>query len=219
MFLKMSDVLIVDDNPMLLTVLAEIFKQRGYFVRTASDGFSALALLRDRVPDVLISDLNMPGMSGFELLSVVRRRFPAITVIAMSGAYHGTEVPHGVAADAFHAKGSGTVGHIFEVLHAIDDPEQRQAKRAAAPIWIPGPSIYQGDLQTAFVACPECLRTFVHSLREEPMAAEESRCPHCMSLVRLAIVQEAEKTDRTALTISVTARSVGNAVGTAHTSA
>jgi len=215
----MSDAVIVDDNPVLLTVLAEIFKQRGYFVRTASDGFSALALLRDRVPDVLISDLNMPGMSGFELLSVVRRRFPAIAVIAMSGAYHRTAVPYGVAADAFHAKGSATVGRLLEVLHAIDEPEQWQAKRAAAPIWIPGPTIYQGDLQTASVACPECLRTFVHSLREEPKAAEVGRCPHCMSPVRLAIVQGAEKTDRTALTIGVTARSVGNAVVVARVDA
>jgi len=219
MSLKISDAVIVDDNPALLRVLAETFKQRGYTVRMASDGFSALALLRDRIPEVLISDLNMPGMSGFELLSVVRRRFPAITVIAMSGAYHGTEVPYGVAADAFHAKGSAAVGHLFEVLHAIDETEQRQAKRAAAPIWIPGPAIYQGDVQTASVACPECLRTFVHPLRDTRQAAEEGRCPHCMSPVRLAIVNERAETDRTALMISVPARLNGNPVVAARVDA
>jgi CheY-like chemotaxis protein len=37
-----------------------------------------------KIPEILLSDLNMPGMSGFELLSAVRRRFSAIQVIAMS---------------------------------------------------------------------------------------------------------------------------------------
>jgi CheY-like chemotaxis protein len=70
---EMNDVVIVDDNPELLSVLSEIFNESGYAVRTASDGFAALAAIRDRLPDILLSDLNMPGMSGFELLSIVRR--------------------------------------------------------------------------------------------------------------------------------------------------
>jgi CheY-like chemotaxis protein len=70
----------------------------------ASDGFAALATIRNRVPDILVSDLNMPVMSGFELLSIVRRRFPAIAVIAMSGAHSDMAVPSGVAADAFMPK-------------------------------------------------------------------------------------------------------------------
>lgn len=41
--------------------------------------------MRDEFPEFLLSDLNMPGMSGFELLSVVPRRFPSIRTIAMSG--------------------------------------------------------------------------------------------------------------------------------------
>ena len=56
----------------------------------AEDGFSALAEIRKEVPDILLSDLNMPRMSGFELLSVVRRRFPSIRTIAMSGAFMAT---------------------------------------------------------------------------------------------------------------------------------
>jgi CheY-like chemotaxis protein len=82
-------------------VLTEI----GYSVRSAQDGFSALVEIRKDVPDIILSDLNMPGMSGFELLSVVRRRFPSIRVIAMSGAFSGDEMPSGVDADAFYPKG------------------------------------------------------------------------------------------------------------------
>src|SRR5580698_3727451 len=66
-----NDIVVVDDSPALLSVLSEIFKEHGYTVRKAADGFEALAVIRDREPDILVSDLNMPGMSGFELLSVV----------------------------------------------------------------------------------------------------------------------------------------------------
>lgn len=126
---KFSDVVIAEDNPAILSTLGLILKQRGYSVRTASGGLAALALLQDRVPDVLLSDLNMPGMSGFELLSVVRGRFPSVFVIAMSGAYSGTAVPQGIAADAFCAKGSGSIRRLFEILSVLDETRQRPGSR------------------------------------------------------------------------------------------
>jgi CheY-like chemotaxis protein len=78
---------------MIRACLSEIFIESGYAVRIASDGFSALAEIREEIPDLILSDLNMPGMSGFELLSVVRRRFPSIRVIAMSSAFSGVDLP------------------------------------------------------------------------------------------------------------------------------
>jgi CheY-like chemotaxis protein len=98
--------LIVDDEVSLRSSLSQIFTPSGHSVRSAEDGFSALGEIRKEMPDILLSDLNMPGMSGFELLSVVRRRFPAIQVIAMSGAFSGNSVPPGIVADAFYEKGT-----------------------------------------------------------------------------------------------------------------
>jgi CheY-like chemotaxis protein len=53
-----------------------LLHKEGYQVTTANNGFDALLKLKEVVPEVIISDLNMPKMSGFEFLSVVRRRFP-----------------------------------------------------------------------------------------------------------------------------------------------
>ncbi len=71
---------------------------------TAADGVEGLHALSKSLPDVIISDLNMPKMSGFEFLAVVRERFPHIATIAMSGGYSTGEKPLGILADAFLQK-------------------------------------------------------------------------------------------------------------------
>src|SRR5205085_6775237 len=99
-------VLVVDDDATIRESLTMLLTEEGYEVTTAAHGFDALLQLKGSLPDVITSDLNMPQMSGFEFLSVVRRRFPHIPVIAISGAFDSSEaVPGGVIADAFYAKG------------------------------------------------------------------------------------------------------------------
>ena len=207
----MNDMVVVDDNAALVSVLSEIFRELGYVVRAASDGFETLAAIRDRVPDILISDLNMPRVSGFELLSIVRRRFPMIAVIAMSGEYSGDSAPSGVAADGYYAKGSSRVARLFEILTAIADESTRRSKRAVAPVWIPGLPTDHGDHSTMAVACPECLRTFSHYLRNTEFMREERCCPHCLFPVQLAIVRASIALDKTALQLSTTANRTGDA--------
>ena len=80
-------------------------RKQGYEVLTAADGFAALCALRGAYPDVLIAELNLAHMSGFELLSVVRTRFPHIAVIAISGEYTAVTVPNEAICDAFLEKG------------------------------------------------------------------------------------------------------------------
>ena len=126
--------LIVEDEDSVRSTLAEIFRVLGHRVRSASNGLEALIELRKEIPVVLLSDLYMPGMSGFELLSIVRRRFPEVRVIAMSGAFSGYAVPCGVTADDFYEKGSGMVA----LLTAIGRPPFTNLRNyeAPEPIWI-----------------------------------------------------------------------------------
>ena len=110
-----ASVLVVDDDSPLRLSLAMVLTAVGYQVRSAVDGFAALAHMRTEVPDVLISDLNMSGMDGFELLKVVRRRFPSVRVIAMSGKFAGEDMPVGVVADNFHGKGGSLLMLLKQV--------------------------------------------------------------------------------------------------------
>src|SRR5690349_5523773 len=97
-------ILVVDDDPAVRETISMLLVAAGYDVVVAEDGFAALSQLRKTLPHVIVSDLEMPRMTGFELLSVVRRRFPQILTLAMSGGYPGDTVPVGVVADGFYVK-------------------------------------------------------------------------------------------------------------------
>jgi len=120
--------LIVDDEVSIRTSLSQLFSELGYCVRSATDGRSALSEIRPEIPEILLSDLNMPGMSGFEFLPVVRRELPAIHVIAMSGAFSGTCVPPGVVADAFIAKGSDPA-LLIKTVESMTQPEHTLSRQ------------------------------------------------------------------------------------------
>ena len=115
--------LIVDDEPSIRMSLSHVFAGLGHEVRTAIDGLSALVEIQKELPDILLSDLNMPGVSGFELLSIVRCHFATIQVVAMSGAFSGDAVPPGVAADAFYEKGT-SLRPLFQVVRAMTEGER-----------------------------------------------------------------------------------------------
>lgn len=132
-------ILIADDDPGVRETSARILSTAGYEVRTAVDGFDALAELRRSLPDLIISDLRMPNMSGFELLSIVRRRFPHIPVIAMSAEFQGT-MPVGLIADSFLSKGEYGPQELFgKIRELIESCPLRPhiSKPDKAPVWIP----------------------------------------------------------------------------------
>lgn len=179
--LELSDgfnfrILVVDDEETIRFTSAKILESRGFEVRTAADGFAALVELRKSPPDILISDLHMPNMSGFELLSVVRRRFPHIPVIAISGQFNGI-APEGLIADYFFSKGSYRPQELFDkIAELIAHAPMRSnvAKPDRAPVWVPRNA---GDYFV--VTCTDCLRSFSISADEASTEVRCSPCPFC----------------------------------------
>ena len=82
-----------------------MLSEEGYEVLTAKDGQEALEILPRFRPDLVITDLRMPRLSGFELLEIIRERFPRLPVIAVSGDFSGQEIPPNITAHAFIPKG------------------------------------------------------------------------------------------------------------------
>ncbi|MBZ5582496.1 MAG: sigma-54 dependent transcriptional regulator [Acidobacteriia bacterium] len=77
-------ILIVDDDESLRWVTQAQLQQSGYEVSAAADGASALETIRQAPPDLVITDLRMPGMSGLELLKKIRADYPEILVIMVT---------------------------------------------------------------------------------------------------------------------------------------
>ena len=185
-----KELLIVDDDPAIRKSMSLVLQQFGYVVRSAENGFSALEEMNKLIPGILLSDLNMPGMSGFVLLPVVRRRFPATRVIAMSGAFSGNEVPLGVVADAIYQKGSN-LSTLLTILTSLPLPDRmaQQPAAAAAPVWV---SRYERNADGkgfALIECSECLGTFPKFLNSEINPASETDCIYCGIKVPFAIIQ------------------------------
>jgi len=66
-------ILVVDDEPAIVQVIRERLEKEGYRVRTAGDGQAALAAIGDELPDLMILDLMLPGIDGFEVLRRLRQ--------------------------------------------------------------------------------------------------------------------------------------------------
>ncbi len=80
-----ATLLLVDDEPSILSALRRLLRPIGYRIHTAESGRAGLALLEQEAVDLVISDMRMPEMDGANFLEQVRRRWPATTRILLTG--------------------------------------------------------------------------------------------------------------------------------------
>jgi DNA-binding NtrC family response regulator len=103
-------VLVVDDKENMLKLFAKILAE-GYELTTAGDGARALALVASEAFDVVVTDIRMPGASGFELLEAVKARAPGTEVVMMTG--------YATVSDAVQAMRMGA----YDYLEKPFDPD------------------------------------------------------------------------------------------------
>ena len=99
-------VLIVDDDTAVLTILYKVIKSNGLEADTASSGEQALALLTQREYELLLLDINMKGMDGFEVIQTIRRNGLKIPIIIVSGRKEDYDTLYGldIGADDYITK-------------------------------------------------------------------------------------------------------------------
>ena len=182
--------LVIDDEPLSRDLLQSSLSKRGYEICVAKDGFAALAQMRGALPDLIVTDLKMPNMSGFEFLSIARRRFPQIPTVAVSGEFHPPISPLGVLADAFFAKPVRLEELRAKIADLLREAPPRTAiKRDRAPVWVPRNGEYY------VITCTDCLRSFSIPAEKSIRLLRELRtleCIFCGTQVRFIVEETPE---------------------------
>ncbi|MBC7608787.1 MAG: sigma 54-interacting transcriptional regulator [Polaromonas sp.] len=108
----MARILIVDDDPSLLKLLSMRLHYEGHTAIEAASGAMALATLDIETPQLMITDLRMPGMDGMQLFEAVHRRLPLLPVLMLTA--------NSTIADAVNAMQRGVFGYITKPFEGVD---------------------------------------------------------------------------------------------------
>jgi CheY-like chemotaxis protein len=177
-------ILLVDDEPSIRFLLTAVLEQAGYAIDVAEDGFAALRKMQESMPDLVITDLRMPNMNGFELLSVIRHRFPCLPTIAISGEFLACQIDEGPLADAFFQKGNYSIPEFLaRISSLLTGPVQRDRHSDASPLWRP-----TGD-GPVMLTCAECLRSFpIDPCAGESPYPRTTDCIFCGARLQIQLV-------------------------------
>jgi DNA-binding response OmpR family regulator len=118
-------ILIADDEPNIVVSLEFLMKQRGYEVKVVGSGEEALAAVGEFAPDLILLDVMMPRMSGYDVCQRVRENpaWQGIRIIMLSAKGRDVEVSKGIAvgADAYVTKPFSTKDLIARVAEMLGD--------------------------------------------------------------------------------------------------
>jgi len=120
--------LIIDDDPSCRTTMAHLLRQLGHTVEAVETGSAGLALLRQKPVDLVVTDLMMPGLSGWDVARLTKAMRPRLPVVLMTGCAHAisSDQPERQFVDAILTKPCGAEG-----IQAVIGPLTRDLTGAA----------------------------------------------------------------------------------------
>jgi CheY-like chemotaxis protein len=183
-------VLLVDDNPLIRKFISHHLVAAGYVVREAFDGLDAIAKLRTGPIDIIISDLTMPRMTGIEFLKVVRKRFPKIPVIVISGVA-ADDLPEEVAPEAYCQKNELISRQLLQTMSHLT---RKSPLRPAPPPIDNEPAQARWDENGHYIIhCQDCLREFsVPRVFHTGRGEKRTLCVHCGKVVQFLVAEQSE---------------------------
>lgn len=86
-------ILVIDDEPDVRDLLKDFLEDNDFYVQVVDDGAEALEFMEKKIPDIVITDLLLPGEHGIDLIKIIKEKY-FIPVIVISGIYRAEEVTH-----------------------------------------------------------------------------------------------------------------------------
>jgi DNA-binding response OmpR family regulator len=134
---RQSRVLVADDDPDVIALVTAVFRQSDIECDVALNGSQALAALRERIPDAIVLDVEMPDLDGFEVLKRVRRNFVTreLPVLMLTARGQRTDVARGAndGADAYMVKPFQASELVQRVAQLISASGKRPGARTSGP--------------------------------------------------------------------------------------
>jgi DNA-binding response OmpR family regulator len=120
-----AEILIVEDHPTMRGAMRMVLEHEGFEIREAADGTSALALARERPPDLMFLDINIPGKSGVDVLQELKAD-PAtagirVIVITATGE-EGRDYAMSLGADEYFTKPFSPLALLQTVERVLEPP-------------------------------------------------------------------------------------------------
>lgn len=125
----MANILLVDDEPEIRAVLSRILENAGHDVEVAANGDEALKKLHGNRADLVITDIIMPGLDGVGLMKAMRKDFPKLPIIAISGGGYVAPAPY--SPDSIATNAYLTSANCAGANRTLSKPFDRQAILAA----------------------------------------------------------------------------------------
>ena len=134
--MKSINVLLVDDETEFVNTLAERLELRGLEVSVATDCEEAIRSVESIRPQVVVTDVKMPGMGGLDLLRYLKARHPGIEVILLTG--------HGSTQDGVKGMRLGAFDYLMKPVRIEDLVEKLESAAEVRHGWAdPGPEVQQ----------------------------------------------------------------------------
>lgn len=129
--MTMVRVLLIEDDPLVQTSVASALRGRGYEVDFANDGEDGLSKIVERMPDIVVTDIVMPKMEGIETIQALKKSYPDLPVIAISGGggYNTglyLTMAHRFGADAILEK-PFKIGALADLIASLGSPSSDSA--------------------------------------------------------------------------------------------
>jgi CheY-like chemotaxis protein len=144
---RIARILVVDDEPKLAQLLQAFLELQGHQVWTTTEGAAAVTLLAERTFDLLLTDLGMPEMSGWDVAREARRIRPDLPVLMVSG--WGAEIDPQQVAESGVAEVIQKP-YTFETIHQVIDKVLRQSAPREKPEYANGQRIEQSSPSRVF---------------------------------------------------------------------
>jgi len=137
-------ILLIDDEPALRRGFRAYFEDAGYLITEAGNGKDGLDSFRAKKPDVILCDLMMPGVNGFEVIKTVVEESPDTPIIAISGI--------GIIEDSIKAVRNGAWDYIVKPVASMVDLQYRVERCIERAEFLRGRKLYFHDLEVAVKA-------------------------------------------------------------------